>query len=85
MKHPCVEFILACACCNTLAQFVRELAPEFPQVETRVYVAGEDTEYVAKYGAVTSSMLVINESEVLSPMTKSSIRKTFQDLAASVK
>lgn len=85
MNHPCVEFILACACCNTLSDFVKDLAPDYPEIETRVYVAGEDTEYLPKYGAVTSSMMVINESEVLPELSKSSIRKAFQDLAASVK
>lgn len=85
MKHPCIEFILACACCNNLANFVREQAPNFPEVETRVYVAGEDTEYIAKYGAVTSSMLVINEAEVLTPLSKASILKTFNTLSASAK
>jgi len=85
MKHPCVEFILACSCCDSLCQFVRELAPKFPEVETRVYVAGEDTDYIPKYGVVTSSMLVINESEVLPELTRMDIMKTFQRLAESAK
>lgn len=85
MKHPCVEFILACSCCDALCQFVRELAPKFPEVETRVYVAGEDTDYIPKYGVVTSSMLVINESEVLPELTRMDIMKTFQRLSESAK
>ena len=85
MKHPCVEFILACACCTSFSDFIKEIAPKFPNVETRVYVAGKDTEYLAKYGAVTSSMLVINESEVLPELSKPAILKTFQKLNDSVK
>lgn len=85
MKHPCVEFILACACCKTLCDFVQELAPKYPEVETKVYVAGQDTEYIPKYGAVTSSMLVINESEVLADLCKSEILKTYKTLSESVK
>ncbi len=85
MKHPCVEFILACACCDVLGEFVRTLAPEFPEIETRVYVAGVDMDYIPKYGAVTESMLVINESEVLPELSKAAIRKAFEDLAATVK
>ena len=85
MKHPCVEFILACSCCDVLCQFVRELAPKFPEVETRVYVAGEDTDYIPNYGVVTSSMLVINESEVLPELTRMDIMKTFQRLSESAK
>ena len=52
MKHPCVEFILACACCTSFSDFIKEIAPKFPNVETRVYVAGKDTEYLAKYGKI---------------------------------
>ncbi|MBR4990649.1 MAG: hypothetical protein IKY96_05740 [Oscillospiraceae bacterium] len=64
---------------------MKEIAPKFPNVETRVYVAGKDTEYLAKYGTVTSSMLVINESEVLPELSKPAILKTFQKLNDSVK
>ena len=85
MKHPCVEFILACACCATHSEFIQQIAPDFPEVETKIYVAGKDTEYLAKYGTVTKSMLIINESDVLPELSKSSIRKAYQDLAASVK
>ena len=85
MKHPCIEFITACACCATLGDFVKELAPDFPEIETRVYVAGEDMDYIPKYGALTSSVLIINESEAITDLSKSSIRKAFQDLAATVK
>lgn len=85
MKHPCIEFITACACCATLGDFVKEIAPEYPEVETRVYVAGEDTDYIPKYGAVTSSILVMNESEVLDDLSKTTIRKAFQTLQASAK
>lgn len=83
MKHPSIEFITACACCATLGDFVKEIAPEYPKVETRVYIAGEDTDYIPKYGAVTSSILIMNESEVLSDLSKSSIREAFEKLSAS--
>lgn len=85
MKHPCIEFITACACCATLGDFVKEIAPDYPEIETRVYIAGEDTDYIPKYGAVTSSVLIMNESETLPELSKSSIRKAFEDLKASVK
>ena len=85
MKHPCIEFILACACCDVLGEFVRNLAPEVPEIDTRVYVAGEDTDYIPKYGVVTESILIINESEVLPELNKAEIRKAFQDLAKTVK
>ena len=41
--------------------------------------------HIAKYGAESTSMLVINESEVLPELTRMEIMKTFQKLSASVK
>lgn len=85
MKHPCIEFITACSCCEVYAEMVRNIAPDYPQVETRVYVAGKDMDYVPKYGMVTRSTMVINESEVLTDFSKSIIREAFEKAAASGK
>ncbi|MBM6991141.1 MAG: thioredoxin family protein [Mobilibacterium timonense] len=78
MKHPSIEFITACACCVTYAEMVKEMAGDFPEVETRVYVAGEDMDYIPKYGAVTESTMIINESEVVKEFSKSGIREAFR-------
>ena len=78
MKHPCIEFITACACCVTYAEMVKNMAHEFPEVETKVYTAGTDMDYLPKYGAVTESTMIINESEVVKEFSKSGIRDAFR-------
>ena len=56
---------------------VKSLAKEYEgQVEVVVYRSGVDTDYVAKYGAVSSSLLVVNES-------KSAVRKAFEEALKS--
>ena len=56
---------------------VKSLAKEYEgQVEVVVYRSGVDTDYVAKYGAVSSSLLVVNES-------KAAVRKAFEEALKS--
>ena len=83
MKHPCIEFILACPCCTSLAEYVRELAPSYPNVETKVYTAGQDFDYVAKYGAQTNSVLIINEEEAVTEHSKEAVLAAFEKANAS--
>lgn len=59
---------------------VRSLAKEYDgQLEVVVYRSGVDTGYVAKYGAVSSSMLVINESKAVNKLSKSAVRNAFEE------
>ena len=62
---------------------MQSLAPSYPDVEVRVYEAGRDTDYIPKYGMVTSSLLVINESVAVTDLSKSTIRKAFETARAS--
>lgn len=84
MKKPCIEFIVACSCCQVFADVVRNMAKEFPNVETKVYQAGEDMDYLPKYGAVSSSVLIVNEEEQITDISKSSIRKAFETANISI-
>ncbi|MCF0151121.1 MAG: hypothetical protein HUJ80_06910 [Firmicutes bacterium] len=61
---------------------MKSLAEDYPQIEVRCYTAGVDTEYLPKYGAVTQSVLIINEAEAVWDLSKAEIRKVFQTLAA---
>ena len=38
-------------------------------------------DYIPKYGVITSSVLIVNESIAISDLSKSIIRKTFKKLA----
>ena len=53
---------------------MKSLAKEYPQIEVRVYEAGVDVDYIPKYGMVTSSVLIVNESVAISDLSKSTIR-----------
>lgn len=84
MKHPCIEFIIACACCKIYNSYVKELALQYPEVETKIYVAGEDMDYIPKYGALSSTILVINEKEKITNISKTSIHEAFEKAKASI-
>ena len=38
-------------------------------------------DYIPKYGLVTQSVLIVNESEAITDLSKSAIRKIFRELA----
>ena len=81
MKHPCIEFITACNWCEIFGAFVQSLAEDYPQIHVRCYEAGVDMDYIPKYGLVTQSVLIVNESEAITDLSKSAIRKIFRELA----
>lgn len=60
------------------AGFVKSVAPDYPEIEVRLYEAGVDTDYIPKYGILTKSILVINESIAVTNLSKSAIRKAFK-------
>lgn len=62
---------------------MQSLAEDYPQIEVRCYEAGVDMDYIPKYGIITSSILIVNESEGITDLSKSVIRKTFKKLAKS--
>ena len=44
-----------------------------------IYRAGTDFDYIKKYGAVTKSMLVINERKAVTKLTKPAVRAAFEE------
>ena len=63
---------------------MQSLAEDYPQIEVRCYEAGVDWDYIPKYGMVTSSVLIVNESVAVTDLSKSAIRKAFRELAAEL-
>ena len=63
---------------------MQSLAEDYPQIEVRCYEAGVDWDYMPKYGMVTSSVLISNESVAVTDLSKSAIRKAFRELAAEL-
>lgn len=63
---------------------VQVLQEEYKKtVQVKIYRAGQDFDYIPKYGAVTKSMIVINEKKAVTKLTKPAIRKAFEEAAAS--
>lgn len=59
---------------------VEVLAEEYAgRVNVKIYRAGTDFDYIKKYGAVTKSMLVINEKKAVTKLTKPAVRKAFEE------
>ena len=59
---------------------VQSLTVEYQgQVEVKIYHSGVDTDYVAKYGAISKSMLIINERKAIAKLSKSAVRKAFEE------
>lgn len=84
MKHPCIEFIIACSCCKVYNEFVQGLAKDYPEVTTKIYEAGVDFDYIPKYGALTSTILVINETKKITDISKTTIREAFEEAKKSL-
>ena len=59
---------------------VQSLAEEYRgRVDVKIYKSGVDTEYVAKYGAISKSMLIINEAKAIAKLSKSAVRNAFKE------
>lgn len=48
-------------------------------MDVKIYKSGVDTEYVAKYGAISKSMLIINEAKAIAKLSKSAVRNAFKE------
>ena len=45
----------------------------------KIYRAGQDFDYIKKYGAVSKSMLIINEKKAVTKLTKLAVRQAFEE------
>lgn len=48
-------------------------------IHVKIYRAGQDYDYIPKYGTVTKSMIVINEKKAVTKLTKPAVRKAFEE------
>ena len=59
---------------------VQVLAKDYEgRVNVKIYQAGTDFDYIQKYGAVSRSMLIINEKKAVTKLTKPAVRKAFEE------
>lgn len=62
------------------AGLVQALEEEYQgKVHVKIYKAGMDFDYIPKYGAVTKSMLVINERKAVTKLSRAAVRKAFEE------
>ncbi len=61
---------------------MREIAQRYPGVfDVRLYQAGRDMEYVAKYGPVMRGTLIIDERIMIERLSRSVIEQALCDAA----
>ena len=59
---------------------VQVLAKEYEnRVHVKIYRAGQDFDYIKKYGAVSKSMIIINEKKAVTKLTKPAVRNAFEE------
>ena len=59
---------------------VQVLAKEYEsRVHVKIYRAGQDFDYIRKYGSVSKSMLIINEKKAVTKLTKPAVRNAFEE------
>lgn len=49
------------------------------RVNVKIYRVGTDFDYIKKYGAVSKSMLIINEKKAVTKLTKQAVRNAFEE------
>lgn len=49
------------------------------RVNVAIYRAGREFDYIKKYGAVTKSMIVINEKKAVTKLNKKTVREAFEE------
>ena len=64
---------------------MQSLAKQYAnRVEVKVYTVGSDFEYLAKYGNVAKSMLIVNENKAIMNLSKAAVRKAFEEAIKTV-
>lgn len=59
---------------------VQALAKDYAgRVNVKIYRTGTDFDYIKKYGAVSRSMLIINEKKAVTKLTKPAVRQAFEE------
>lgn len=71
-----IEFINTWPSCNSVGRTVEEVASSFgDKVEVKIYYAGKDVSYLAKYGMVYSGTMIINENKKVQKLSRENIEK----------
>jgi S-adenosylmethionine hydrolase len=64
MTEIFVEFINTCPTCANNEALIKQVAAKYgDKVKVKIYKAGEDYDYVQKYGMVSKGTMIINEAK----------------------
>ena len=75
-----VEFINTCPCCDEYGRIIQAAAVKYAdEVEVKLYHAGQDFDYVRKYGMVTKGTMIINGRKKFDTLSGEIIEKAIED------
>ncbi len=75
-----VEFINTCPCCDEYGRIIQAAAAKHAdKVEVKLYRAGQDFDYVRKYGTVTKGTMIINGRKKFDTLSGEIIEKAIED------
>lgn len=86
MEKIIVEFINTCPCCDEYSKIVKSAGEKYgDKVETKIYYAGKDFDYLKKYGMITKGTLIINEKKKIDKLSRTIIEKAIADALEDIK
>jgi hypothetical protein len=75
-----VEFINTCPCCDEYGRLIQAAAAKYEgQVDVQFYRAGQDFEYVRKYGTVTKGTMIVNGRKKYDTLSGETIEKAIEE------
>jgi hypothetical protein len=75
-----IEFVNTCPSCDGHERVVREVAAKFGEaIDCRIYRAGKDFAYVAKYGPLTRGTLIIDGGTRIEELSRAAIETAISD------
>lgn len=80
MKKILVELINTCPSCDEYCNILKDVAAKYgDKVETKIYYAGKDFDYIKKYGAIMKGTMIINEKKKIDHLSKAIIEKAIEE------
>lgn len=76
MSKVTVEFINTCACCDEHGESIKEIAAKYGDaVDVSLYYAGQNFDYLKKYGMISKGTMIINGTRKYETLSKDIIEK----------
>jgi hypothetical protein len=86
MARVTVEFINTCSSCAGYESAIRSTASRFADsVDVRIYNAGQDFDYLRKYGPVSKGTLIINGKKKYDNLSSDLIERVIAEAVGGAK